>query len=85
MQIQDFIKDKTVEFPKTEVVTSEITEPTKAQLNKAYNLLLDVQGNNGYTAIARVSKLKRQQVKELHRAMIEKASENMKEPTTKEI
>ncbi len=72
MNIDTFLKDKTVEFVKNEVTTSEPKEPTKTQLQEAFELLKNVQANNGFTAIAMKTKVPRHLIMELHKKMTEK-------------
>ena len=80
--IDDFLQDKTIEIESDTVETAPMPEPTEEQLEQAFNLLKDIQHNNGYTAIAHTVGISREVVKELHRKMLEKVV--VEEPTPNE-
>lgn len=45
-------------------------EPVKAKVTEVYNLLLNLEANNGYRSIARMTKVPLRYVKQLHAEML---------------
>ncbi len=59
------------DHPKAEPVQPKPdVEPGKAKVAEVYNLLRDLEGNNGYRGIARKAKVKLRYVKQIHAEML---------------
>jgi len=74
--IKEVLDAKTLEyFQKPSVAPKKAPSITKAKVVQVVDLLLDVEANNGYVAIAQEAGLTTAQVKEIHAAMKEKEAE----------
>jgi len=74
--IKEVLGTKTLEyFQKPSVGTKKAPSITKAKVEEAVNLLLDIEANNGYVAIAQAAGLTTAQIKEVHAAMKERETE----------
>ena len=74
--IKEVLDTKTLEyFQKPSVAPKKAPSMTKAKVGEVVDLLLDVEANNGYVAIAQEAGLTTAQVKEVHKAMAEKIAE----------
>lgn len=68
--IKDVLATKTLEdFQKPEPAPRSEPSVTKAKVEEAVTLLLDVEANNGFVSIAQEVGLTTGQIKEIHEAM----------------
>jgi len=74
--IKEVLDTKTLEdFKITKPVATSEPSITKANVEQAVDLLLDIEASNGYVAIAQEVELTTEQIKEIHAAMYERLVE----------
>lgn len=80
MDINEFLENQTIEIPQEMVVEPQESQPedyTEEQLAEVFELIKDVQKNNGYTAIARKTKVAKHVVKQMHIEYMQKVAEKL--------